>query len=74
MQFDFVISQEHTTAFAAMMNNSESVNLMNGFVNDLFGAATEVLKEAKVCSSTPYYIYLFVLLYCSSIFMYLGSL
>lgn len=39
--------QEHTTAFAAMMNNSESVNLMNGFVNDLSGAATEVLKEAK---------------------------
>ncbi|XP_062212644.1 probable glutamate carboxypeptidase VP8 [Phragmites australis] len=39
--------QEHTNAFAAMMNNIQRVNLMNGFIKDLSGAAMEVTKEAK---------------------------
>ncbi|RCV40530.1 hypothetical protein SETIT_9G061800v2 [Setaria italica] len=39
--------QEHTNALSALMSNSQAVNLMNGFINDLSGAATEVLKEAK---------------------------
>ncbi|XP_062214374.1 probable glutamate carboxypeptidase VP8 [Phragmites australis] len=39
--------QEHTNAFAAVVNNSRPIDLMNGFINDLSGAAMEVLKEAK---------------------------
>ncbi|TVU44683.1 hypothetical protein EJB05_04132, partial [Eragrostis curvula] len=39
--------QEHANAFSAVMNNSQSVNLMNGFINDLSHAAKEILKEAK---------------------------
>ncbi|PUZ36664.1 hypothetical protein GQ55_9G056300 [Panicum hallii var. hallii] len=39
--------QEHTNALSALMNNSQAVNLMNGFINDLSDAAIEVLKEAK---------------------------
>ncbi|KAG8098490.1 hypothetical protein GUJ93_ZPchr0013g34399 [Zizania palustris] len=39
--------QEHTNALSTMMKNSESVNLMNRCVDDLSGAAIEVLKEAK---------------------------
>ena len=30
------------------MNNSQAVNLMNGFISDLSDAAMEVLKEAQV--------------------------
>jgi hypothetical protein len=44
----FTISQEHTNALSALMNNSQAVNLMSGFINDLSDAAIEVLKEAKV--------------------------
>lgn len=43
---------------ADMMNNGKSVNFLNGFINDLSGAAMEVQKEAKVCSSYPYFIVL----------------
>ncbi|CAN6281057.1 unnamed protein product [Urochloa humidicola] len=39
--------QEHTNALSALMSNSQAVNLMNGFINDLSDAAMEVLKEAK---------------------------
>ncbi|KAL5210258.1 hypothetical protein ABZP36_005881 [Zizania latifolia] len=39
--------QEHTNALSAMMKNSKSVSLMNRCVDDLSGAAIEVLKEAK---------------------------
>uniref|UniRef100_A0A0A9DQM4 Transferrin receptor-like dimerisation domain-containing protein n=1 Tax=Arundo donax TaxID=35708 RepID=A0A0A9DQM4_ARUDO len=39
--------QEHTNTFAVMLNNRQAVNLMNGFINNLSGAAMEVLKEAK---------------------------
>ncbi|KAL6894218.1 hypothetical protein ACP4OV_008316 [Aristida adscensionis] len=39
--------QEHTSAFAAMMNDKQSVNLLNGFINDLSSAAMEVLRETK---------------------------
>ncbi|KAL6638010.1 hypothetical protein ACP70R_025582 [Stipagrostis hirtigluma subsp. patula] len=39
--------QEHTNAFASMTSNHQPVNLINGFINDLSGAAMEVLKEAK---------------------------
>ncbi|RLN18338.1 putative glutamate carboxypeptidase 2 [Panicum miliaceum] len=42
--------QEHTNALSALMNNSQAVNLMNGFISDLSDAAIEVLKEAKVYS------------------------
>uniref|UniRef100_A0A0A9D2D2 Transferrin receptor-like dimerisation domain-containing protein n=1 Tax=Arundo donax TaxID=35708 RepID=A0A0A9D2D2_ARUDO len=47
MRLGFIISQEHTNAFAVMLNNRQAVNLMNGFINNLSGAAMEVLKEAK---------------------------
>jgi len=42
------ISQEHTNALSALLNNSQAVNLLNGFISDLSDAAMEVLKEAKV--------------------------
>jgi hypothetical protein len=42
------MSQEHTNALSALMSNSQAANLMNGSINDLSSAATEVLKEAKV--------------------------
>jgi len=56
------MSQEHIKAFSALTSNSQAVNLMNGFINDLSAAAMEVLKEMKVSIYT-------VLLF----FMYLGS-
>jgi hypothetical protein len=34
-----------------MMNNSQPVNFINGLIKDLSGAAMDVQKEAKVCSS-----------------------
>jgi hypothetical protein len=57
---------------ANMMNGSQSVSIVNGFINDLSSAATEVQKETKVCSSYPYFVVFFyyVLFHCSSIFMY----
>nr|BCN13388.1 glutamate carboxypeptidase-like protein [Hordeum vulgare] len=39
--------QEHTNVLADMVNNSQSVSIINGFINDLSSAATEVQKEAK---------------------------
>ncbi|XP_066328296.1 probable glutamate carboxypeptidase VP8 isoform X2 [Miscanthus floridulus] len=39
--------QEHIKAFSALTSNSQAVNLMNGFINDLSAAAMEVLKEMK---------------------------
>ncbi|KAM3260920.1 hypothetical protein ACQJBY_051896 [Aegilops geniculata] len=39
--------QEHTNVLADRMNNSQSVTVINGFINDLSSAATEVQKEAK---------------------------
>ncbi|KAM0885620.1 hypothetical protein ACQ4PT_030196 [Festuca glaucescens] len=39
--------QEHANVFAAMMNNSQPVNFINGFIKDLSGAAMNVQKEAK---------------------------
>uniref|UniRef100_A0A453M0L9 glutamate carboxypeptidase II n=1 Tax=Aegilops tauschii subsp. strangulata TaxID=200361 RepID=A0A453M0L9_AEGTS len=39
--------QEHTNVLADRMNNSQSVSVINGFINDLSSAATEVQKEAK---------------------------
>jgi DNA segregation ATPase FtsK/SpoIIIE-like protein len=42
------MSQEHIKAFSALTSNSQAVNLMNGFINDLSAAAMEVLKEMKV--------------------------
>ncbi|WVZ60826.1 hypothetical protein U9M48_010797 [Paspalum notatum var. saurae] len=39
--------QEHTNTFSVLTGNSQAVNLMNGFINDLSGAAMEILKEAK---------------------------
>ncbi|XP_039831044.1 probable glutamate carboxypeptidase VP8 isoform X2 [Panicum virgatum] len=39
--------QEHTNALSALLNNSQAVNLLNGFISDLSDAAMEVLKEAK---------------------------
>ena len=44
----FTITQEHTNALSALLNNSQAVNLMNGFISDLSDAAMEVLKEAQV--------------------------
>ena len=44
----FTITQEHTNALSALMNNSQAVNLLNGFISDLSDAAMEVLKEAQV--------------------------
>jgi N-acetylated-alpha-linked acidic dipeptidase len=40
--------QEHIKTFSALTDNGHAVNLMNGFVNDLSGAAMEVVKEMKV--------------------------
>uniref|UniRef100_A0A453M0L7 glutamate carboxypeptidase II n=1 Tax=Aegilops tauschii subsp. strangulata TaxID=200361 RepID=A0A453M0L7_AEGTS len=37
--------QEHTNVLADRMNNSQSVSVINGFINDLSSAATEVQKE-----------------------------
>ncbi|XP_037443762.1 probable glutamate carboxypeptidase PLA3 [Triticum dicoccoides] len=39
--------QEHTNVLADRMDNSQSVSVINGFINDLSSAATEVQKEAK---------------------------
>ncbi|XP_048532138.1 probable glutamate carboxypeptidase VP8 isoform X1 [Triticum urartu] len=39
--------QEHTNVLADRMNNSQSVSVIHGFINDLSSAATEVQKEAK---------------------------
>jgi hypothetical protein len=54
VDIEFVTLQEHANVFAAMMNNSQLVNFVDGFIKDLSGAATEVQKEAKVCSSYLY--------------------
>lgn len=40
--------QEHIKTLSALTSNGHAVNLMNGCVNDLSGAAMEVLKEMKV--------------------------
>ncbi|ONM10076.1 Putative membrane localized peptidase [Zea mays] len=39
--------QEHIKTLSALTSNGHAVNLMNGCVNDLSGAAMEVLKEMK---------------------------
>uniref|UniRef100_A0ACD5X857 Uncharacterized protein n=1 Tax=Avena sativa TaxID=4498 RepID=A0ACD5X857_AVESA len=57
--------QEHANVFAAMMNNSQSVNFINGFIKDLSSAAMAVQKETNVCSSYLYCTCFFV--HCSSV-------
>ncbi|KQK12829.1 probable glutamate carboxypeptidase PLA3 isoform X2 [Brachypodium distachyon] len=39
--------QEHANVLVAVMNNNQSVNFINGAIDALSGAATEVQKEAK---------------------------
>ncbi|KAF8710013.1 hypothetical protein HU200_029738 [Digitaria exilis] len=38
---------EHINALSVLLGNSQAVNVMNGSIDDLFGAAMEALKEAK---------------------------
>lgn len=45
------MSQEHINALSVLLGNSQAVNVMNGSIDDLFGAAMEALKEAKVLIS-----------------------
>jgi hypothetical protein len=67
VHFEFVTLQEHANVFAAMMNNSQPVNFINGFIKDLSGAAMHVQKEAKVCSNYLYCTCFFV--HCSFFFV-----
>nr|CAB3497927.1 unnamed protein product [Digitaria exilis] len=41
---------EHINALSVLLGNSQAVNVMNGSIDDLFGAAMEALKEAKLYS------------------------